>query len=84
MVKINRKRVGANYGDRDIKIDRNSIGADQFLEVITARGVHIGSLECSGMKILAEKIFFDGEITSSGPIILAAMEIYINREAAVI
>jgi hypothetical protein len=81
MVRINRKRAGADHGDKDIRIDRNSIGAGQFLEVSTAKSVLIESMECAGMRILAEKIFLVGEIVSSGPVVLAAMEVRINKEA---
>jgi hypothetical protein len=41
-------------------------------------------MECGGMRILADKIFLDGEVISSGPIILAAMEIHIKMEVAMI
>jgi hypothetical protein len=82
MVRINSKRTGADHGDKDIKIDRNLIEQDQFLEIATAKSVRIESIKCGGMKILAKEIFLDGDIASSGPIILAAMQIHINREAA--
>jgi hypothetical protein len=80
MVRINRKIVDADRGDKDIKIDRNSIKANQFLEISTAKSVHIESMKCGGMRILAKAIFLKGDIVSSGPIVLAAMEIHINRE----
>jgi hypothetical protein len=83
MVRINRKRISADRGDKDIKIDRNSINASQFLEISTTKNVRIESVECDGMRILAKRIFLEGDIVSSGPIILAAMEIHINREVAV-
>jgi hypothetical protein len=83
MVRINGKRVSADRGDKDIKIDQNSIKADQFLEIATAKSVRIKSIECYGMKILAKEIFLDGDIISSGPVVPAATEIHINREAAV-
>ncbi|MDR2794867.1 MAG: hypothetical protein LBB12_03760 [Holosporaceae bacterium] len=79
MVRINRKRVDGDRGDKDIKIDRNSIKANQFLEIATAKNVHIESVECGGMRILAKEIFLDGDIVSSGPVVLSAMEIHINR-----
>jgi hypothetical protein len=83
MVRINKKRVDADRGDKDIKIDRNSITANQFLEIATAKSVHIESIKCDEMRILANEIFLDGDIVSSGPVVLAAMEIHIYREAAV-
>jgi hypothetical protein len=83
MVRINRKRVNADHGDKDIKIGRNSIELNQFLEISTAKSVYIESIKCCGMSILAKKISLDGEIVSSGPIVLAAMEIHINKEVAV-
>jgi hypothetical protein len=79
MVRINRKRVSVDRGDKDIKIDRNSIKADQFLEISTTKSVLIESVECAGMRILAKKVFLVGEIVSSGPVILAAMEVHINQ-----
>jgi hypothetical protein len=81
MVRINGKRINADLGNRDIRVDRNSIKASQFLEAFTAKSVHIKSIECSGMRILAERIFLEGDIVSSGPVVLAATEIHINREA---
>jgi hypothetical protein len=80
MVRINRKRIGADHGDIDIKVDRSFIGADQFLEITTAKNVYLESMECGGMKILSRKIFINGEILSSGPVVLAAAELYINGE----
>jgi hypothetical protein len=81
MVRINNRRTGADHGDIDIKIDRNSIEQDQFLEIATAKSVRIESIKCGGIKIPAKKIFLDGDIVSSGPVIPAAMKIYINKEA---
>jgi hypothetical protein len=81
MVRINRKRIDADRGDKDIRIDRNSIKPNQFLEITTAKSVHIESIKCGGMRILAKEIRLDGDIVSQGPIVLAAMQIYINREA---
>ncbi|MDR2267988.1 MAG: hypothetical protein LBD81_00880 [Holosporaceae bacterium] len=81
MVRINGKKVKADRGGKDIKVGRNAVDANQFLEIATAKSVHIESMECGGMRILAKKIFLDGKIVSSGSIILAAMEIHINREA---
>jgi hypothetical protein len=82
MVRINRKKVSVDRSDKDIKVDRNSIKANQFLEISTAKNVHIESVECGGMRILAKEIFLEGDIVSSGPVVLAAMKIHVNREAA--
>ncbi|MDR2682000.1 MAG: hypothetical protein LBB29_03065 [Holosporaceae bacterium] len=80
MVKINKKKINIHDDDKDIKIDRNSIKASQYLEIATEKNVYIESIECCGMRILAKKIFLDGDIVSYGPVILAAMEICINKE----
>jgi hypothetical protein len=81
MVRINKKRVGSDHGDRDIKVDQNLIKADQLLEISTAKNVYIESLECRGMEIIAAKIFLKGKIISHGPVVLAAMEICIDNES---
>jgi hypothetical protein len=39
MVRINRKRVDADRGDKDITVDRNSVKANQLLEITTAKNV---------------------------------------------
>lgn len=80
MVRINGKKVIADHGGKDIKVNSDVVDVDQFLEIATAKSVHIKSMKCCGMRILAKKIFLDGEIISSGPVVLAAMEIRINRE----
>jgi hypothetical protein len=81
MVRINKKRVMVNCNYKDIEITKDSIKSDQFLEIITARNVHLGSLECGGMKVLAKEIFIEGDIASSGSIVLAAMQIHTRRES---
>ncbi|MDR0678306.1 MAG: alanine:cation symporter family protein [Holosporaceae bacterium] len=58
MVRINRKRAIADWNGKDIKINRDLIKANQFLEIATTKNVRIESIACSGMKILARKIFF--------------------------
>lgn len=82
MVRINRKRIGADHGDRDITIAQNLIEADQFLEIATVKDVFIESLECGGMRIMSKRIFVNGEIICHGPIVLAATEIHINNSEA--
>ncbi|MDR2682026.1 MAG: hypothetical protein LBB29_03205 [Holosporaceae bacterium] len=78
MIRINKKRTSVNHDNKDIKIARDSIKADQFLEIATAKSVYLESIECGGIKILAKKIFFENEIIFHGPVVLAAMEIHIN------
>ncbi|MDR1982342.1 MAG: hypothetical protein LBQ08_00895 [Holosporaceae bacterium] len=82
MVRINKKRMNSDRGDRDITIDRNLVKADQLLEISTAKNVYIESVECSGIKIIAAKIFLRGDIISHGPIVLAATEICVNDRNA--
>ncbi|MDR3179557.1 MAG: hypothetical protein LBT70_01530 [Holosporaceae bacterium] len=79
MVRTNSKRNSTDHGNKNIKIDRNSIKANQFLEITTAKSIPIESIRCSGMGILAKKTRLDGEIISSEPIILAAMKIHLNQ-----
>jgi hypothetical protein len=83
-MRINKIRIDAYHDNEDIKVNRTLINANQFLEIATVKNVRIESTECSGMKILAKKIFLDGDIVSSGPIVLAAMEIRLNRKAVAV
>jgi hypothetical protein len=82
MVSINGKRVTADHGNKDVRVNQKLIDADQFLEVVTAKSVFIESIKCGGMKILSKEIFIEGNIVSHGPIVLAAMQIHVNRETA--
>lgn len=78
MIKIDGKKIAFSDENEDVKIDKDFIGKDQFLEIATAKNVHLGSLECNGIRIIARNIYINGKVVSHSPIVLAGMKIFIN------
>jgi hypothetical protein len=80
--------IGANtnvvqFNGGDVEIHSHDIGENQFLEIINAKNVHIGSpsesIKCAGMNVKAENILLEGTITTVGDLIGHATKKMLNK-----